>query len=116
MMPPYPQRGEKVVMLATVKNQGIDPVPAGTPVKVSFTVNGQLVSWSDDYLGGIPVGGMALVCANNGTLRKQCVERRYTWAFSVTAVADPDNSLAEMSEENKCCEADRQVYPPAPKI
>jgi beta-glucosidase len=115
MMPPYPQRGEKVVMLATVKNQGIDPVPAGTPVKVSFTVNGQLVSWSDDYLGGIPVGGMALVCANNGPSGNNAWSADTLGAFSVTAVADPDNSLAEMSEENNVLTADRQVYPPAPK-
>lgn len=115
MMPPYPQRGEKVVMLATVKNQGIDPVPAGTPVKVSFIVNGQLVNWSDDYIGGIPVGGMALVCANKGPSGSNAWNADTIGSFSVTAVADPENSMSEMSEGNNELTVERQVYPPAPK-
>ncbi|MCX6136171.1 MAG: discoidin domain-containing protein [Ignavibacteriales bacterium] len=115
MMPPYPQRGEKVVILATVKNQGVDPVPAGTPVNVSFIVRGKLTSWSDHYSAGIPVGGMALVCANNGPSGSNAWNADTLGSFSVTAVADPDGRLAETSEANNTLTVERRVYPPAPK-
>jgi hypothetical protein len=114
-MPPYPQKGDKVVMLATVKNQGTDPLPAGTTVKVSFSIDGVVRTWSDDFAGGIPVGGMALACANKGISGGNSWNVDTVSSFTVTATADPDNALAEISKGNNALTVERKVYPPAPK-
>jgi beta-glucosidase len=113
-VPPYPVPGQKVVFLATVKNQGSAPTMAGMPLKVSFTVNGQLVSWSDEFTGSIPPGGMALICGNRGPGDVN------TWlADSVTSVfigaeVDPDHTVDECVESNNTGTAQLIVYQ-APK-
>jgi hypothetical protein len=66
MVPPYPFPGQKVIFLASVKNQGSAASTSRTPVKVSFKVNGQQVSWSDSFNNSIPTGGMELICGNIG--------------------------------------------------
>jgi beta-glucosidase len=57
-VPPYPTAGQRVLFLATVKNQGATPVPVGTPVTVRFAVDGVVVTVALDTLGSLAPGSM----------------------------------------------------------
>ncbi len=99
MVPPFPKPGQSVVFLASVKNQGSKATDQGSPVKVSFSVNGQQVSWSDNYSVSIPAGGMALLCANKG-LNNTNLWMPAADSFNVSATVDPDNAIDECVESN----------------
>lgn len=115
MVPPYPIRGDKVVFLAMVKNQGAGPSPAGTSIKVAFTVNGEQVSWSDEFANAIPAGGMALVCANKGPSGSNLWTADTSGAFAIGARVDPDNVIDECVEDNNTQSTQAQVVPPPPQ-
>lgn len=112
MVPPYPLPGQQVVFLATVKNQGSAATVAGTPLKVSFSVNGELISWSDNFNGSIPAGGMALVCGNNGPGGINRWIAGALGSYTVGATVDPDNTVDECVEKNNDAAAQITVYPP----
>jgi beta-glucosidase len=99
-VPRYPVPGEKVAFLASVKNEGTQATTVGTMHKVVFNVNGTDVTWSVNYAKAIPVGGMALFCANDGVNGKNTWIAPDTGAFTVTAIVDPDNSIVEHNETN----------------
>ncbi|HEX7412163.1 MAG TPA: glycoside hydrolase family 3 C-terminal domain-containing protein, partial [Bacteroidales bacterium] len=99
-VPRYPLAGEKVTFLATVKNYGTIATTAGTIHKVVFNVNGVDVTWSVNYNKSIPAGGMAMICANDGINGKNTWLASNTGTYAVTAVADPDNIIAEHNETN----------------
>jgi beta-glucosidase len=111
MVPPYPLPGQKVVFLATVKNQGSAATTAGSPLKLSFTLNGREVSWSDEFTGSIPAGGMALVCGNRGSNGINTWTADTVGSYTVTAQVDPDNSIDECVETNNSFTAELTVYP-----
>ena len=110
MMPRYPLPGQKVVFLATVKNQGSASTVRGSPLKVKFSVNGQQVSWSDESTGSIPAGGMALLCGNNGPGGSNAWIATGIGDFGVEAVVDPDNTIDECVESNNMVTTHLTVY------
>jgi hypothetical protein len=111
MVPPYPLPGQKVVLLAAVKNQGSAAATPGTPLKLAFSVNGQQVSWSDEFSGSIPAGGMALICGNRGSHDINTWTADTVGAYTVAAQVDPDNSIDECVETNNALTTQLAVYP-----
>ncbi len=110
--PRFPVKGDRVVLLAMVKNQGTGPSPAGSPVKVDFYVNGNEVSREVSYTKSIPVGGMALVCADTGvgtSLNAWVADQ--TGSFEVKGVVNSDNSVDELISGDNTCEDSVSVIP-----
>lgn len=99
-VPRYPVAGEKVTFLATVKNYGTTATPAGTPLKVGFKVNGIDATWSVTNNKSIPAGGMLLVCATNGLDGSNTWLAGNTGTYTITATADPDNTIDEHIKTN----------------
>jgi hypothetical protein len=97
-----------------VKNQGTLPTTAGSSVKVSFSVNSQQVSWSDNFIGSIPTGGMALICGNTGPKSANTWTADTIGNYSVGATVDPDNTVDECVENNNSFSAQLTVYPQPP--
>ena len=97
-VPPHPFPGQNVLFLATVKNQGSAPLPAATPVKVSFTVNGSQVCWSGGFTGPIPAGGMALLCSDNGPGNAGTWKADSIGTYTIGGIVDPDNTVDECVE------------------
>lgn len=110
MVPPYPLPGQKVVFLAAVKNQGSAATLPGSAVKASFLLNGQLVSWSDEFSGSIPPGGIALICGNSGPAGINTWTAGGVGTYTVDAVADPDKTIDECLETNNSATAQLVVY------
>jgi hypothetical protein len=112
MVPRYPVKGQKVQFLATVKNQGTGATMSGTPVRLSFLVNGRLVNTSGSYTKSIPAGGMALIAADGGG-----PSDTYQWnadsmgTYKVEAKADYTNSVDECIEDNNNLITEFSVYP-----
>lgn len=115
MVPRFPVLGDRVLFLAAVKNQGTGPTPAGTPLKVLFRVGGKDVSWSDEFSGSIPAGGMALVCANKGPAGSSIWNADTVGYFSVEGRVDPENVTDETVEDNNTLTLQASVIPPPPK-
>jgi beta-glucosidase len=114
IVPPYPLPGQKVIFYATVKNQGTLPTTAGSPVKLSFSVNSQQVSWSDNFISSIPAGGMALICGNSGLHNANTWTADAVGNYSVDATVDPDNTVDECVETNNSFSTQLTVYPQPP--
>ncbi len=102
--PRFPIEGDKVVFLATVKNQGTGPSPENVPLKVDFFVDGNEVSRAVDFTESIPAGGMALVCADTGFdngINSWSADQ--VGGYTVKAVVNADNSIGELiSDDNTC--------------
>ncbi|WP_233261257.1 CARDB domain-containing protein [Vitiosangium sp. GDMCC 1.1324] len=86
-----PQEGEAITLKAVVKNNGTAASASGTH-KVSFSVGGQEVAVSSSTTS-IAAGASATLTASG------------TWStangtYSITAVADPDNTIAEFNDSN----------------
>jgi beta-glucosidase len=114
MVPPYPLPGQKVIFLAAVKNQGSSATLAGTPLNVAFSVNGQQVSFSDEFTGSIPPGGMALICGNRGPGGSNTWTADSVGSYAVTASVDPDNAVDECVEGNNTLMSQVTVYQQPP--
>jgi hypothetical protein len=88
-----PQQGEAITFKAVVKNSGTAASPTGVH-KVSFRVGGQEVAVSTlPTSTSLSAGASATLTANS------------TWStafgtYPVTAVVDPDNAIAEFSDNN----------------
>ena len=114
-VPPFPVPGDSVVFLAMVRNQGVGATSLDALLKVSFAVDGVPLSLSDDFIGSIPAGGMALVCANRGSAGGN---NRWiagaTGAYTISGAVDPDQTIDEGVEDNNTASAQLQVFPPPP--
>lgn len=110
MVPPYPVPGQKVIFLATVKNQGTSATASGTPLKLTFGLDGQQVCWSDEFTGSIPPGGMALICGNKGPGGINTWTADSIGTSTVTAQVDPDNTVDECVEGNNSLTTQLTVY------
>ncbi len=103
--PRFPARGDKVVFLAMVKNQGTGPSPANSPLKVDFFVNGNEVSRELNVRESVPAGGMALVCADTGIdAGTNSWSAGQAGSFPVRGVVNSDNSVDELIADNNSCE------------
>ena len=113
--PRFPVKGDKVVFLAMVKNQGTGPSPSGAAAKVDFYVNGNEVSREVGFKESIPAGGMALVCADTGVCSGMNEwNADQTASFAVKAVVNADNSIDELINNDNTCEDTVAVIPKPP--
>ena len=110
-VPPYPLPGQKVTFYATVKNQGSAPTLADSPLKLSFSVNGQLISWSEGFTNSIPAGGMTLMCGNTGSHGVNTWTAGSVGTLNLVATVDPDNTVDECVETNNVFSSQFSVYP-----
>jgi beta-glucosidase len=116
-VPPYPLPGDTVLFLASVKNQGSAWLLSGVPAKVSFSLDGVPICYSDDYSDPIPPGGMALVCANRGYSGSNSWVADSSDHHTVLAIVDPENELDECVETNNELSRGLSVYPrPLPNL
>ena len=98
--PSHPYPGSNVVFIATVKNQGSAPTPAGTIIGVGFSVDGSsVVSWSGNYSSSLAAGNSVTLAADSGPGGTNY------WiatpgAHTVTATVDDVNRFAEGDESN----------------
>ncbi len=110
-VPRYPVKGDSVLFLALVKNQGSKPLPGGAPIRVSFLVNGNDVSWADTTTTQVLPGGMVLVCANKGPSMANIWKADTMGTFAIQAVVDPSNSIDECVEGNNTATTSLEVIP-----
>jgi len=109
-VPPYPVPGQKVLFLATVKNQGSAASLAGVPLKVAFGVNGIPVAVANDFTESIVPGGMALVCGNGAIAGANTWTAAVVGVNTVTAQVDPENFTDECVEGNNSLTSVLTVY------
>ena len=114
-VPRYPVKGDTVLFLATVKNQGAGAVASGTPIKVSFQVDGNEVAWADTTMSALLPGSMALLCANRGPSGLNSWKADTTGSFVIRAVVDPANTIDECVESNDTASASLEVVPRPPQ-
>lgn len=92
--PAVPSAGQAVTFSATIKNQGAGATQAGTTNKITFAVNGGVVTSVNNYSGSLAAGASITVAQDTGT-----------WAMAgsaptITAVVDSNNVIAESDETN----------------
>ncbi|HEY3415278.1 MAG TPA: GDSL-type esterase/lipase family protein [Armatimonadota bacterium] len=102
--PTNPLVGQEVAFTAVVKNIGTAPTPSGKTIRVTFSVNGSDVCWSDSDHGALAPSTAVTLTATGGTAQKA------TWTaiagtFQIMALVDkaqaiqpistPDNSLTK---------------------
>lgn len=66
MSPAQPKAGDKVIFSAVVKNQGQGATPAGVIIGVAFSVDGQVLTWSDTDTTSLAAGASVKLTANSG--------------------------------------------------
>jgi beta-glucosidase len=116
-VPPHPFPWQNVIFVASVKNQGSAPLPAGSLAKVAFSVSGSASGWTGTITDPIPAGGMALVCSDNGTGGVNFWKADSLGSFTVGAVVDPDNVVDECVETNNTAAATLTIaVRPAPNL
>jgi hypothetical protein len=114
MVPPYPVKGEKVTFAAMVKNQGTGGTSEGSPVTVTFSVDGTAAAFATAYTKSIPSGGMAFIEADGGPNGTNLWNADSLGTHSVTASVDPENTIDECGEENNSQAAAMSVYTAPP--
>ncbi|MES3024573.1 MAG: CARDB domain-containing protein [Pseudomonadota bacterium] len=96
--PAKPTLGQAVTFSATVKNQGDGATPAGISHKVSFAVDGNTVTWSDQNTSALAPGASVTLTANAGA-------GGATWAMAaasqvITATVNEQNLIVESNAAN----------------
>lgn len=92
------QNGNQVSFRAVVKNLGGQTTPAGTIIGVAFSVNNQVVSWSDTFTSGLAGGASVTLAANNGP-NGNSKWAAGTGTFTITAQVDDINRLPNEGNE-----------------
>jgi hypothetical protein len=92
--PAVPSAGHAVTFSATIKNQGPGATPAGTTNKITFAVNGTVVTSVGNYSSALAAGASITLAQDTGT-----------WAMTgsaptITAAVDTNNAIAESDETN----------------
>lgn len=108
-VPPFPVRGDTVVFLASVKNEGTGSSPVGISVNVSFKVNGALLNYSDEFSQSIPAGGIALICSNRGVAGSNRWVADSLGVFNIECTVDPSNVIDETREDNNSLTSEGRV-------
>jgi beta-glucosidase len=103
-VPAYPVKGDTVLFLAGVTNQGTGKSPANTIHKVSFKINGVLVATSTELDSSLSTGSMRMVCSNTGV----------PWVASAPGQYSIE-AIEECLEDNNAISSTFSVYP-APSV
>ncbi len=92
--PAVPSAGQAVTFSATIKNQGAGATPAGTANRITFAVNGAVVTSVSNYSAALAPGAAITLTQDTGS-----------WAMSgaapaITATVDSNNAIAESDDTN----------------
>jgi beta-glucosidase len=109
-VPRYPLQGDSVIFLATVINRGTGASPSGTVHNLNFYVNNQIVSYSTEFVGSIPAGGMALICGNVGDNNQNYWIAQQQGTYEIQAVVDANSLIPEIDENNNSKTVSLKVY------
>ncbi|MCU0452559.1 MAG: glycoside hydrolase family 3 C-terminal domain-containing protein [Bacteroidetes bacterium] len=109
-VPAYPQTGQRVTFVATVRNVGAAATAASVPLKVSFRVDDALVAWSETPVGSIAPGGMIQVCATAGPNGPPEWTAAGEWTHQLSAVVDDNGRVDEGDEGNNGLGRTLSVY------
>jgi beta-glucosidase len=112
-VPAYPQPGQSVICIATVRNIGAAPTLAGLPLKVEFSVGGAIVGWSVTPVRSIPPGGMGFIEATVGPSGGAAWVPAHAGEYTLTATIDPDGLVDEAQEGNNSGSRTLRVHEPA---
>lgn len=112
-VPAYPQTGQEVICLATVRNVGAAPTSAALPLKVEFSIGGAVVGWSGSPVRSIPPGGMALIEATIGPSGGSMWTAATAGEYTLSATLDADGQVDEAAEGNNTGSRTLRVYEPA---
>jgi hypothetical protein len=92
--------GQHIVFGATFTNTGVAAVPAGTPVTLSFSIDGKAVSYYGYLNTGVPAGTSVKVTANWGPNSNQNYWTATAGKHTLTATADYPNAVTESNESD----------------
>lgn len=112
-MPVYPLKGDTVIFLAAVKNQGTGISPTGIALKINFKINGQLVSTVSE-ITSIKPGSMSLIGTRAGIAEGNGWVAPQAGSYSIEADVDPDNTISECIEDNNISTSNLTVYSTPP--
>jgi hypothetical protein len=99
MSPSAPFAGQSARFTATVKNQGTGPTPAGTAIRVAFSVGSETnVVWSESFTDALPPDGSVLLTANEGVAGPTWLARE--GATTMFATVDDRAGIKESLEHN----------------
>ena len=96
--PANPVTGNAVTFSAVVRNQGTAATPAGTIIGVAFSVDGNVVSWSDNSTASLGAGQSRTVTANGGPTG--ATWSATTGTHTILAHVDDINRMVEGNETN----------------
>lgn len=97
--PQNPQAGDEVTFSAIVKNQGNGVSSNNVISGVGFKVNGELVSWSDNY--NIPIEpGQSVVLTSNGGPSNKATWTAINGNFVINGWVDDVDRISESNEDN----------------
>jgi hypothetical protein len=98
-VPTNPVAGQPVRFFAVVKNQGTGPTPAGTAVRVAFTVGTATnVVWSDGFSPSLPPDATVVLEANGGIQGPDWIA--VAGGQTLRATVDDLNRISESVEVN----------------
>jgi chitodextrinase len=98
--PASPATGNAVTFSAVVKNQGGTATPAGTIIGVAFSVNGTVVSWSDNNSTSLAAGASRTLTANSGPSGVATWTAGTAGNYTVSATVDDINRIPGEADEN----------------
>lgn len=93
------REGTRLTFMATVANEGNEPTPEGVVLGANFTVDGDVIGYTDTHTSAVAPGESVVLRGSKkpavgGPWR---VERG---EYTVGAEVDPDNRIAESVEDN----------------
>ena len=94
-VPRFPVEGDTLSMICLVQNIGSEEILPGDEIEIQFFADNNLIATGNYQDLNIPVGGMAMIEANNNS-----------WIigdpgeYQINALVDPENKLAEIIENN----------------
>jgi len=110
LSPATPHAGQSVRLTATVKNQGTAATPAGTAIRVAFSIGSETnVVWSDSYTDGLPPDASVVLTANDGVAGSSWLARE--GAKSIFATADDGAEIKESLKQNNSFMRNQNVAP-----
>ena len=92
--------GQPVQFSVTVKNQGLIPIPAGSPYRIGLKINdGETILWSENGISALAVGASSILTMTSGISGSSyAFENEST--YKITAIADDTNIIEEIDETN----------------
>ncbi len=113
-MPAFPVKGDTVVFLAAIKNEGTGDSPALIH-RVNFYKDGREVSSSNKFNNSLKPGSMVLVSADAGIAGENGWIAQNAGTTIVSAIVDPEKKINEWNENNNKTDYSFIIYNKPPE-